>query len=352
MKKATFTIFVTTKCNLYCTYCYERDFHKAEMSADVAQKTVAFVKKKIEENGLTHIVVRFHGGEPLLNYEVIAYIMDAFADSLCKTSFFMTTNATLIRKEMIPALAKFESLSVSIDGTAEEHNKNRINMGGQGTFCEVCKSVDLLLRYIPNLTARMTITPDTYKRVYDNFKSIADLGIKNIDADLDFTSSRWTSEMLAEYLDELKKIAIYIRKREKEGVYINSSLIRAAAVKTKNTLCDGGKSSFSITPDGKIYPCMAVAFNEEFLLGTVETGINNEKLLDKIKEIGNERNKQCEGCARYDYCIMTRCKIINYAYTGDFNLPVPIMCANEHIKVKFGKYLLNLDYSRRSLESG
>lgn len=148
-------------------------------------------------------------------------------------------------------------------------------------------------------------------------------------------------EMIAEYLEGLKRIAKYIKSEERAGISIDSSLIESAAIKTKNAACEGGISSFSITPDGKIYPCIAVVFNDDFLLGTVETGITNDQVLKKIKEVGNERNNQCEGCARYDYCTMTRCKIINYAYTGDFNLPKPIMCANEHIKVNIGKYLLN-----------
>lgn len=341
MKNATFTIFVTTKCNLNCTYCYEKDFHKVDMSTDVAQKTVAFIKEKIKECGLTNILVRFHGGEAMIRFGIIKFIMDGLEDNPCKVSFSMTTNATLLTKEMIPTLVRFDSLSVSIDGSEEEHNRNRVNIYGKGTYGKVCNSIALLLEHFPRLTARMTITPDTYLKVYDNFRSIIDLGIKNVDAELDFTSDRWTNEMIAEYLEGLKRIAKYIKSEERAGISIDSSLIESAAIKTKNAACEGGISSFSITPNGKIYPCIAVAFNEEFLLGTVETGITNDQVLKKIKEVGNERNNQCEGCARYDYCTMTRCKIINYAYTGDFNLPKPIMCANEHIKVNIGKYLLN-----------
>lgn len=341
MKKATFTIFVTTKCNLDCTYCYEKNFYKADMSINVAQNTVAFIKDRIKECDLTDIVVRFHGGEPLVRFDIIKLIMEGLEHTPCRVSFSMTTNATLITKEMIPELVKINSLSISIDGNEEEHDRNRVTMDGKGTYSKVCESIVLLLKYIPKLSARMTITPDTYMKVYDNFKSIADLGLKKIDADLDFTSDRWTNEMIAEYLEELKKITKYIRFKKKLGISIDSSLIGSAAIKTKNTVCDGGISSFSITPDGKIYPCIAVAFNEDFLLGTVDIGITNNFVLKKIKEVGSEMSEHCEGCARYDYCIATRCKIINYTYTGDYNLPKPIMCANEHIKVNIGKYLLN-----------
>lgn len=305
------------------------------------KKQLPLSKKRIKECGLTNILIRFHGGEATIRFGIIKFIMDELEDSPCTVSFSMTTNATLLTKEMIPTLVRFDSLSVSIDGSEEEHNRNRVNIGGKGTYSEVCNSIALLLEYFPGLTARMTITPDTYLKVYDNFRSIIDLGIKNVDAELDFTSDCWTNEMIAEYLEGLKRIAKYIKSEERAGISIDGSIIESAAIKTKNVACEGGISSFSITPDGKIYPCIAVAFNNDFLLGTVETGITNDQVLKKIEEVGNERNNQCEGCARYDYCVMTRCKIINYAYTGDFNLPKPIMCVNEHIKVNIGKYLLN-----------
>ncbi|MCR5541240.1 MAG: radical SAM protein [Ruminococcus sp.] len=341
MKKAAFTIFVTTKCNLSCKYCYEKDFHKIDMSADVAKKTVAFIKEKIKEQGLTDILVRFHGGETIIRFDIIKYIMDELDDKSCRTLFSMTTNATLITEEMIPTLVRFDALSVSIDGREEEHDKNRVGIDGKGTYSKVYNNAMLLLKHFPNLTARMTITPATYSKVYDNFRSIVELGFKKIDADLDFTSDNWTNEMMAEYLEELKKIANFIKSKEQSGISIESSLIESAAIKAKNSACEGGISSFTITPDGKIYPCTAAAFKEEFLLGTVETGITNDQVLKKIEAVGKKRNDHCEGCARYDYCMVTRCKIFNYAYTGDFYMPKPIMCANEHIKVSMGKYLLN-----------
>lgn len=342
MKRMSFTIYVTTKCNMNCVYCYEKNFLKQEMSLNIAQKTVSFIKKKIEANGLTDISIQFHGGEPLLNFEVIKYVIKALENSSANITYSMTTNATLISEDMIPILMKFESLSVSIDGAEVDHNKNRIFANGQGTYSVVKKKTELLLNHIPDLTARMTITPDTYKRIFINFQMITELGIRNIEADLDFTSDRWTNEMVGEYLGELKKIGCEIKKREKEGIYIKNSLFKAAAKKTKNTLCNGGRTTFTIAPNGEIYPCLAVAFNREFLLGTVEEESYNSEVINKIEEIGKVRNSICEGCARYDYCNMTRCKIINYVYNGDFHEPNSIMCASEHIKVELGKYFLNL----------
>ena len=341
MKRMSFTIYVTTKCNMNCVYCYEKSFLKQEMSLNTARKTVSFIKKKIEENDLTDISIQFHGGEPLLNFEVIKYIINALENSSVNVAYSMTTNSTLIKGDMIPILMKFGSLSVSIDGAEADHNRNRIFAGGQGSYSVVRKNLELLLKHIPDITARMTIMPETYKRIFVNFQMITELGIRNIEVDLDFTSDRWTNEMIGEYLREFKKIGYEIKKKEKEGIYIKNSLFEAAAKKTKNTLCNGGRTTFAIAPNGEIYPCLAVAFNREFLLGTVAEESHNSEVLNKIEEIGKVRNRICEGCARYDYCNMTRCKIINYVYNGDFHEPNPIMCANEHIKVELGKYFLN-----------
>lgn len=70
-------IWVTSACNLSCRYCYEginklNDF----MAEDVADRTVDFIiehMKTIRDNVL---IVVFHGGEPLLSFNIIKRIIN------------------------------------------------------------------------------------------------------------------------------------------------------------------------------------------------------------------------------------------------------------------------------------
>ena len=90
-----------------------KNFYKADMSINVDQNTVAFIKDRIKECDLTDIVVRFHGGELLARFDIIKLIMDGLEDTPCSVSFSMTTNATLILKRIVAMCSIFNILSDS-----------------------------------------------------------------------------------------------------------------------------------------------------------------------------------------------------------------------------------------------
>ncbi len=81
----------------------------------------------------------------------------------------------------------------------------------------------------------------------------------------------------------------------------------------QNYLCDGGIGTFSILASGAVYPCTIAVNNKRFCMGTVFGEINNG-IVDEIQEMGSKSISKCEGCGRYDYCISTRCRIVNKVF--------------------------------------
>ena len=76
-----FNIWVTKKCNLKCSYCYEGiEKENRELAVDKIPAVIEFIQQmgKSEE----YITVNFHGGEPLLNTKVI--IEDGRLQEICK----------------------------------------------------------------------------------------------------------------------------------------------------------------------------------------------------------------------------------------------------------------------------
>ena len=97
-----FTIWVTRRCNLSCKYCYEGN-NKLAASMDIktADKTIEFICKtikKVDEN----INVIFHGGEPLLEYDLIKYFIKSLKENIDtrRINFGITTNGTIINDEI------------------------------------------------------------------------------------------------------------------------------------------------------------------------------------------------------------------------------------------------------------
>ncbi len=65
-------IWLTKKCNLQCTYCYEGIAKETEsMSKTICDKVISYVQEINEP-----INIRFHGGEPLLEYSKLQYLYE------------------------------------------------------------------------------------------------------------------------------------------------------------------------------------------------------------------------------------------------------------------------------------
>jgi uncharacterized protein len=112
----TMVLNVTNQCNLACTYCYEYGEDKIVdtehgqqskfMSEETALASVEFLLK--ESARVAHLT--FFGGETLLNFPVlkstIAYARRRAAETGKDIDFSLTTNATLLKPEIIEFLAE------------------------------------------------------------------------------------------------------------------------------------------------------------------------------------------------------------------------------------------------------
>ena len=64
---------VTKDCNFRCIYCYEQ-FSDKNMSVDVQDNIISFIKNKINMGTIKHLIISWFGGEPLMNMECIRYM--------------------------------------------------------------------------------------------------------------------------------------------------------------------------------------------------------------------------------------------------------------------------------------
>lgn len=151
-KLTQITLEVTQQCNLRCKYCIYghnhlnfRNFESKEMTWDIAQKAIEYAR----DHSAEHIVISFYGGEPLLKFELIKkavnYARKIIMDK--ELSFSMTTNMVLMDEEKAEFIAKTPHFSVtaSIDGPEQIHNKNRVDRNGKGTFAKSIKGLQKLV---------------------------------------------------------------------------------------------------------------------------------------------------------------------------------------------------------------
>src|SRR2546422_6730602 len=123
---------VTLRCEHSCLYCQvsrqSEDKHKFDMSKETARQAIELAFRSPAQA----IKIEFQGGEPLLNFELIRYIVeevDARKNGK-HVSFVIATNLALIDEEMLSFCAEHSILiSTSLDGPRDLHNRNRPRPG-------------------------------------------------------------------------------------------------------------------------------------------------------------------------------------------------------------------------------
>lgn len=186
----SYTIGVTEKCNLRCTYCCYSGIYPEHRSHDNNSlkisdipNIISFIENTVKSDAFS---VEFYGGESLLEYEWIKAFVNQISESFPqkKIQFELSTNGILLNDSVVDWLVqnKFH-LFVSIDGIGKYHDICRKDVGGHGTFAKVHTN----LRYIKNHY------PDFWRSNLDLMMTLSDISL------LPNISREWSkSELLSD----------------------------------------------------------------------------------------------------------------------------------------------------------
>ena len=132
-------IEITYACNGYCKYCivYGNDIQKVE-SLNISDLWNEICQKEWIKNIKTILLI---GGEPLLFFDQINYLLDRFDGEIR-----ISTNGTLITKEIAKRLAEKDVLVyLSLDGPRFDDNIMRIYKDGTYMYDDVLKGLKNLI---------------------------------------------------------------------------------------------------------------------------------------------------------------------------------------------------------------
>ncbi|WDV46270.1 radical SAM protein [Clostridiaceae bacterium M8S5] len=328
-------IWVTLRCNFRCRYCYVHSMYdNQDLTIELADKILNYIKlnKKPEQQ----LVIDFHGGEPLLNFEVIKYFVNQCNKTFEDVSYGMTTNGSLITQEVIKFLEVNNiDLSISLDGKESTHNFNRRSLDSSINYDTIIKNAKQLLKINANTRIRMTYDRHNINSLYDNIVYFIKQGFKVIVPVADYYSNEWKDEDYSIVLEEFKKVRKYVLDNKCKDIKMEILDNSFHCL----SLCDAGTNHYNIDVNGIMYPCIFSVGKEEHIIGDIERGMDANKL-KKIKQVINKRVPDCEGCALYDCCISTRCILGNYATTGDYVKPNTVECNMTNIKFNIIKEYL------------
>ena len=347
-----YSIYLTDACNLNCKYCYEKDMHiNREISFDNIKKIIDNeIKNKSKES-----VITFFGGEPLLKKNLIYETSNYIKSKKSKTKFLynMTTNGTLIDDKFVKFFENnnFISLSFSIDGNSISQNENRIMKNGKTTYEIVVNNAKKLLSKPEVIVAVPVVTKNNVKNLYENLCNILEIGFKKVSFQFDFTAD-WTDDDLKIIKEEFEKISKkYIDSMRNE----NEFHILGIDEKIRsyidddidcNNDCSVGMKGANVGTDGNIYPCMQFMYNNDYIIGTCDNGIDKRKQFEVYKML-KEEMKDCKECAYRRRCNHT-CSCINKAYTNNPKQTSPFICELERLMINIADNIAETLYAEKN----
>lgn len=192
MRLDTVLLKVASRCNINCSYCYvynqgDTSWERLPraMSPETVQAVISGLRELYEDQQEGFAIV-LHGGEPLLMpRQLLRVLLEGLAEALPASCVrCIQSNGMLIDDAVLDLCdATNTTISVSLDGPSNVHDRFRVTFAGGGTFERVLAGIERVRRH-PAAQRLFTgvlcvVDPTSDPRtVYDFFK---DLAVPSID---------------------------------------------------------------------------------------------------------------------------------------------------------------------------
>ena len=162
---------VTLRCEHSCPYCQvsrqSEDKLRYDMTPEIASGAIDLALRSPSQN----IKIEFQGGEPLLNFELIKFIV-LEAKKMNQphgknVAFVIATNLALVSQEILQFCREHSiQISTSLDGPKDLHNANRPRPGGN-SYEKTIEGIKLVREMLgrDQVSALMTTTEASLNRV-------------------------------------------------------------------------------------------------------------------------------------------------------------------------------------------
>ena len=335
----TLHIFVVSKnCNFNCIYCQAGNLNQNEnynMSKETAKRAVDIAM----DSPSRYLTFEFQGGEPLMNFETIKYIVE-YSKSISNGKFIeynLVSNLTLLTDEMIEFFIENEvSICTSIDGNRELQNINRPYKNAD-SYKETVNKIKKLKEKQIKVNAIETTTKhslDKYKEIVDEYikLELESIFIRPLTrlgkADNNWKNIGYEAE---EFLEFYKKALDYIIEKNKQGVFLSEGhsniflkkilLNQPVNYMELRSPCGGAIGQLAYYYDGNVYTCdegrmLSEMGDDSFKVGNVYENTYKELMqcdCTKAMCVSSciECLPYCSTCVYMPYC--GTCPVINLA---------------------------------------
>lgn len=307
-------IHTTKACNFRCSYCY-MDFDSQMMEPGVQEGIIEYVRKNIQK--FKAVKFSWFGGEPLLGMDAIENISHKVIE-ICRRqrkpyTAVVTTNGYNLTPPNIEKLlaCHVSHIVVTIDGTKDLHNSQRMLSDGSGTFEHIIENLIYIRDKVKSRTLTVAIRTNITKKhipLFDEYYSFFD-GLFGCDNRFSLFV-RPVADYGGQRVKELERCFI----KDMQSVYRYFSVIQKD-MRFHTNFIDlelGGYTcparqmyKFTIGCDGKISKCdESLDENIGYLLPSGCMELNEER---HAQWIFSEPQEECEDCFFSGSCFMEAC---------------------------------------------
>lgn len=313
---------ITYKCNNLCEYCYNYWRWDEKNQEEMSLEDFKTIVDKLAENDVWY--VNLTGGEPLVEKERTLEILKYGTGK----GLVLTMNSNLVEaddRELVKRI-KYSGCKGILGSitTYDEEEHNRIT-NNENSFQQTVKGMENIVDEDLGLSVDMAVYKRNWKDVYETGRFLADLGVER------FCTSRFIPSFanpkhldLALSAEEMKSVVHQqIEAHEDFGIDVKAILPIPYCIFDEDDVvfqykgmlrsCAAGRSTISISPSGKVRPCIHLGIEEGDLLRE-----DLSEIWPRMKKWRENKfvPEECEGCDTFQYC-MGGCRAEPYARTGD-----------------------------------
>lgn len=312
-------------CNLKCRYCFYSDVinnrdtkNYGMMSLDTLENLV----KRAFEYGDHFVGFAFQGGEPTLVgldfYRNLIRLQQKYNTKKLKISNSIQTNGILIDKEWAQFLSENQFLvGLSLDGTKELNDNNRIHANGEGSFGQIWNAVTLFQQYKVDFNILCVVTKQVAKHIGKNYRFYKKCGFEYLQFipcldDLGKVPGTnpysLTPQIYGDFLKDLFDLwYLDVKAGNRISIRMFDNILQMISGYHPESCDMMGRCSANavVEADGSVYPCDFYV-TDQWKLGnlrehTLADLLRNDVAMRFIK-ISAQRPKECYECEYKAIC--------------------------------------------------
>ena len=371
------TFIVTKDCQLACKYCYLVGKNEKErMQWNIAKKAIDYILDREYDPLFSNksVVFDFIGGEPFLEIDLIDKICDYIKTELFSRNhhwfnsyrFSFSTNGINYDSEKVQNfIAKNRehlSIGITIDGTQQKHDLNRIWKGEgeeKGSYNDVVRNIPLWLEQFPNAATKVTISSADIPYIKESVLHLYSLGIHEVNINCVFEDV-WNEgddikfeEQLMQLADEIIDNELY---KENACSFFTEQMGKPMDCQRDNGNWCGAGKMLAIDAAGNFYPCTRFAQyslrdKKAWIIGNIHDGIDKNKLrpfltLDRC----TQSTQECIDCEVASGCAWCQGENYDAAETPTVYQRATAICKMHKARVRANNYYWNKLYRKLELQ--